>query len=48
MYPLPKDEIEISISDGESVELPFRYLAEDGKPVLPDGLVEYLKKKRSF
>lgn len=42
------DEIEIEMGDGESVLLPYRYLSENGKPILAPGLVEYLKKKRGF
>tara|TARA_Y100000310_G_C20703481_1_gene832295 strand:- start:6118 stop:6648 length:531 start_codon:yes stop_codon:yes gene_type:complete len=43
-----KDEIEIPMQDNESVILPFRYLIENNKPVLAEGLIEYLKKKQSF
>lgn len=43
-----QDTIEIEMGDGESVELPYRYIMEDGKPVLPEGLIEYLRKKRTF
>ncbi|PIY60291.1 hypothetical protein COY95_02525 [Candidatus Woesearchaeota archaeon CG_4_10_14_0_8_um_filter_47_5] len=41
------EELEIVISDEsgvqESVTLPFRYVIEEGKPVLAEGLVEYIK-----
>jgi len=37
-----KDEIEIELDDGFSNILPYRYLIEDGKPVLPYGLIDYL------
>ena len=39
-----KDEIEIKIDGGESIQLPFRYLIINNKPLLPKGLIEYLKK----
>ncbi len=43
------DEISIEVAQGEAVDLPYRYVVgKDGDPLLPDGLVEYLKKKRSF
>lgn len=43
------DTAVIPICEGEEVELPFRYVqGEDGQPVFPEGLVEYLKKKRTF
>ena len=38
-----QDEIEIELDDGFSNILPFRYLVENGKPVLPEGLIDYLK-----
>jgi len=43
-----KDEIEIEIAEGESVILPFRYVLLDGKPMLPDGFVEFLKTREGF
>lgn len=43
-----KDNICIDLREGESVELPFRYLIEDGKPVLPEGLVGHLKRRSQF
>lgn len=39
-----QDDIEIEIDEGESMILPFRYVLIDGKPMLPDGLVEHLRK----
>ncbi|MBW2977280.1 hypothetical protein KY331_00390 [Candidatus Woesearchaeota archaeon] len=39
-----KDEIEIEIGEGESIQLPFRYVIINGKPLLPKGLIEHLKK----
>ena len=43
-----QDKIEIPISKGESVSLPYRYLLENREPVLPPGLVEMLKKQKGF
>jgi len=43
-----KDTIIIEINDCEEVELPFRYVLDNNKLILPPGLVEYLKKRRSF
>jgi len=40
-----QDEIEIDIQEGESFILPFRYVLIDGKPLLPEGMIEFLKKK---
>lgn len=45
------DEVEIILEGdergGESVILPFRYVIEDDNAVLPDGLIDYLKNKKS-
>ncbi len=38
-----KDTIELETKDDESVILPYRYVVENGKPVLPKGLFEMLK-----
>jgi ribosome biogenesis SPOUT family RNA methylase Rps3 len=43
-----QDTIEIELGDDESVVLPFRYVLIDSKPLLPDGLVEHLRKRKSF
>jgi len=43
-----QDEIEVEIKEGESVILPFRYVVEKGKPILPKGFVEFLKKRKQF
>ena len=43
-----QEGIEIDISEGESVQLPYKYLLVNGKPMLPDGLVELLKKQEEF
>lgn len=39
-----KDHIELDIAEGEAVQLPYRYVLDDeGRPILPDGLIEYLE-----
>jgi ribosome biogenesis SPOUT family RNA methylase Rps3 len=44
-----KDTIIIPICKGEEVELPFRYLLDEkNEPMLPPGLVEFLKKMKGF
>jgi len=43
-----EDEIELDIREGESVILPFRYVIEKGKPLLPEGLVKFLKTRKGF
>jgi ribosome biogenesis SPOUT family RNA methylase Rps3 len=43
-----KDGIEIEMGPNESVEFPFRYVLENGKPILPDGLIDYLKRREEF
>ncbi len=43
-----QDTIEIPIREGEDVILPYRYLIENNKPILPEGLIEFLKRKRTF
>jgi ribosome biogenesis SPOUT family RNA methylase Rps3 len=42
------DTIEIELCDSESVVLPFRYVLIDGKPLLPDGLIDLLRRRRRF
>ena len=43
------DDIEIEIEEGYSNLLPYRYLVgDDGKPILPEGLIEYLKDEDLF
>jgi len=42
------DSIEIHLATGESVILPYRYLADRGKVLLPAGLRGYLQSKRAF
>jgi ribosome biogenesis SPOUT family RNA methylase Rps3 len=43
-----QDEIEIDIREGESIQLPFRYVLKNNKPMLPKGLIEFLKKRKDF
>ncbi len=43
-----KDTIELETAENESVILPFRYVLEDGKPVLAKGLFEMLKKQKGL
>lgn len=43
-----KDEIELETNDGESVILPYRYVIQNGKPILPKGLFEMLKKQEGL
>jgi len=42
------DNAEIRINKIESVELPFTYVSENGKPFMSDKIIEYLKKKKEF
>ena len=43
-----QDEIEIPMKEGESVILPFRYLLENNRPILPKGLKQMLKDQDTF
>lgn len=43
-----KDGIEIDIAEGESIDLPYRYVVEDGKVVLPNGFAEFLRERKEF
>lgn len=43
-----KKGIEIEIRRKESIELPYKYIIRDGEPHLPPGLVEMLRKQKSF
>lgn len=42
------DELEIKTAEGESVQLPYRYVIIEKKPILPDGLMEYLQEFPGF
>jgi ribosome biogenesis SPOUT family RNA methylase Rps3 len=43
-----KDKIELDIRPGESIILPYRYVIEGGKPVLPEGFIGFLKRRKGF
>ncbi|CAG8983714.1 hypothetical protein HYALB_00006283 [Hymenoscyphus albidus] len=39
------DDPELRVNKNESTEMPFRYVkGEDGKPIMPEGMVELIKK----
>lgn len=42
------DELIIPMEDGLDVELPFRYIIENGKPVLAPDFLEFLKNRKGF
>jgi ribosome biogenesis SPOUT family RNA methylase Rps3 len=42
------DTIEVGIEEGLSVELPFRYVNVNGKPLISKKLVEFLKKRKTI
>jgi ribosome biogenesis SPOUT family RNA methylase Rps3 len=42
------DEPEFEMEDGLSLELPYRYLSENGKVIMAPGLFEYLQKTQGF
>jgi ribosome biogenesis SPOUT family RNA methylase Rps3 len=42
------DNAEIKINKIESIELPFTYVYENGKPFMSDKIIAYLKKKKEF
>lgn len=42
------DTLIIPTDEGEEVELPYRYVFENGEPVLPEGLIEKLKNDEDF
>lgn len=43
-----QDTIELELNDGEDLILPYRYVVENGKPVLPKGLFEMLKNQEGL
>ena len=43
-----KDELEIKIGKNLSTILPYRYLIEKGKVILPKGLIKHIKTEDSF
>ncbi len=42
------EELVIPVDDGEEIELPFRFVVENGKPVLAKGYIEFVKKQDVF
>ncbi len=42
------EELVIPIEDGEEVILPFRFVIEDGKPVLAKGYIDFVKNQEVF
>ncbi|MBI5072759.1 hypothetical protein HZA99_02995 [Candidatus Woesearchaeota archaeon] len=42
------EELVIPVEDGEEIELPFRFVVENGKPVLAKGYVEFVRKQDVF
>lgn len=42
------DSIRVPIREGEEIELPYRYLEKDGKPIITPGLIRMLKKQEGF
>ena len=43
-----KQGIEIETGKNESVMLPYRYVLVEGKPLISEELIDYLKRKRTF
>ncbi|MBN2421021.1 hypothetical protein JXB27_01960 [Candidatus Woesearchaeota archaeon] len=43
-----QDTISLETNDGEEIILPYRYVVENGKPVLPEGLFEMLKNQEGL
>ena len=43
-----QDGLEIDIKEGESVQLPYRYVLINGRPLVCDALVEMLKTQKGF
>jgi ribosome biogenesis SPOUT family RNA methylase Rps3 len=39
------DELVIPVEEGEEIILPYRFVVEDGKTVLPEGYIEFVKEK---
>lgn len=42
------EELVIPIEEGEEISLPFRFVVEQGKPVLAKGYIEFVKKQDVF
>lgn len=43
-----QEGVEICIKDGESVQLPYKYVIVNGKPLVCDALVQMLKTQKGF
>jgi ribosome biogenesis SPOUT family RNA methylase Rps3 len=43
-----QDEISVKVNEALSVDLPYRYVLVDGKPLISRNLARYLKNKRGF
>ncbi|MBW2969626.1 hypothetical protein KY309_03295 [Candidatus Woesearchaeota archaeon] len=43
-----QDGVDIPIAEGEEVHLPYKYLLVGNKPLLAPGIVDMLKKQKSF
>lgn len=43
-----QDGVEINTREGESVQLPYKYVLVDGKPLICNALVEMLKTQKGF
>jgi len=43
-----QDKLTIPMKEGEEIELPYRYVLKNGKPVLPKGLLTMLKTQKGF
>jgi len=42
------DDFELKVSKNLSIHLPYRYLAENGKVLLPKYLIDFIKKRQSI
>ncbi len=42
------DELEIEINENESINLNFKYVIDNGKVIISEKLVEYLRKRNGF
>src|SRR3989338_4746664 len=42
------EELVIPIEEGEEISLPFRFVVENGKPILAKGYIEFVKKQDVF
>ncbi len=43
-----QDGIEIHVKKGESIQLPYKYLAVKGKPLIAQGITKMLRKQKTF